>query len=67
MRHGWQCDSCGKVDSKQPWNCPTCGKEVCEYCFERYAHCKECSQKALRTLDLIRRANAHGWDFDEVI
>ncbi len=66
MRHVWQCDSCGKVDQKQPWNCPACGAETCEHCFDSYAHCKKCAASVAR-LDMIRRANAHGWDFDEVI
>lgn len=66
MRFGWKCDSCGKVDQKQPWNCPTCGTETCEHCFDSYAHCKKCAQ-SIERLDVIRRANAHGWDFDEVI
>ncbi len=37
----WVCDSCGKSHpSIEPWKCPSCGKEVCERCFDRFAHCK---------------------------
>lgn len=66
MRRGWQCDSCGKVDAKQPWNCPTCRAEVYEHCFDSYAHCKKCAAVIAR-LDMIRCANAHGFDFDEAL
>lgn len=41
---GWQCDNCQKIDSNLPWTCPCCKKEVCEYCFGSYHHCKECSK-----------------------
>lgn len=42
----WKC-ICGKIDNKKPWACPDCGKEVCEYCFDYFMHCKECSAKQI--------------------
>lgn len=43
MRRGWICDACGRGVEIQPWKCPGCGREVCENCFDQYAHCKTCA------------------------
>lgn len=59
---GWKCDSCGRViDEKydKPWPCPGCGNEVCEYCFDSFAHCETCA--AGKTDEELRlAANAAG-------
>ena len=64
MIRGWICETCGKGSRTQPWNCPTCRKEVCECCFDSYAHCSQCAMKFTES-QLIHAANAQGFDFDE--
>jgi len=58
----WICEGCGKPDTARPWNCPTCHKEVCEKCFDKYAHCKECSAR-LKDSEMISAGEAEGFDF----
>lgn len=65
LRAMWECQ-CGKVDTKQPWKCPGCGKEVCEWCFDYYMHCRECSAKHSDKSVLKRAAETmYMVDFDE--
>lgn len=63
MKLGYQCDGCKKFTSDIPWNCPGCGVEVCELCFDSYAHCKTCCAY-LDDEILKRNAYKFGWDFD---
>lgn len=61
----WVCESCshGQKARLNVWNCPGCGKEICESCFDRYAHCKPCA--AGKTDEELRQAaNAKGHDFE---
>lgn len=61
----WICERCGHGQKfrSNVWNCPGCGKEVCDSCFDRYAHCKECAAgKPDEQLRLA--ANAAEFDFD---
>lgn len=60
---GWMCETCKRFSSAQPWCCPTCREEVCDRCFDTYAHCKSCSRKFTVT-QLIHAANSQGFDFD---
>lgn len=63
---GWKCDSCGEIDQNgRPWNCPGCDEEVCENCFDSFAHCEMCA--AVKTDEELRlAANAAGWNFEAI-
>lgn len=60
----WICETCNKSNknAQDIWNCPSCDKEICENCFDRYAHCYECS-KEKSDKELILAASNEGWDF----
>lgn len=58
----WICEGCGKPDATRPCNCPSCRKEVCEHCFDVFAHCKECAAKLTRE-ELVNAGNAEGFEF----
>lgn len=62
----WQCETCeeGHTFYYQIWICPGCEKEICENCFDRFAHCKECA-KGKTDKELIDAANKLDWDFEE--
>lgn len=59
----WVCDSCNESDESKPWNCPGCGKEVCENCFDSFAHCSRCTD-GKTDKELIEAAKLCGFDFD---
>lgn len=61
---GWKCQGCNQFVSTQPWCCPTCRKEICDMCFDKYAHCKDCAGRFTDD-QLIHAANAQGFDFEE--
>lgn len=60
----WKCDNCEEHRKSRFdfWPCPGCNKEVCEGCFDRFGHCKECS-KGKTDEELRLAANATG-NFD---
>ncbi len=60
---GWQCETCKRFSLDRPWCCPTCRTEICDTCFDRYAHCKGCTAKSTDD-QLIHAANSQGWSFD---
>ncbi len=62
----WVCDICHQHDMAKPWICPGCKRETCERCFSAFAHCRECSA-GKSNIELMKAANAAGWDFDLVI
>lgn len=61
----YSCDNCntayGYGWSYSIWDCPGCGQEVCEDCFDKLAHCKECAEGVAERV-LIERANENGYD-----
>lgn len=59
----WRCDTCRGCGPSKPWECPKCKKETCESCFDRYCHCKTCSEGKTDE-ELWLAANADGYDFD---
>ena len=63
MKKGWQCEGCNRFSESEPWKCPGCKKEICDGCFDTYAHCKVCT-KILTKEALISKANSEGWEFD---
>lgn len=62
----WVCESCsGLLPFRHSiWNCVECNKEICDHCFDMYAHCKQCSAEKTRE-ELRLAANAKGWDFEK--
>ena len=64
MYMAWICETCeAKHKSRNNgWDCPGCSREVCESCFDRYAHCKPCS-KGKTDEELRLAANTAGFDF----
>lgn len=58
----YKCESCCRYNSNIPWDCPVCGKETCDYCFDRFGLCKDCSNGKTDSecLELSKRG---GWDW----
>lgn len=46
MQRGYQCESCKKwhYRMRDIFLCQFCEKEICEYCMDKCATCKECAQ-----------------------
>lgn len=65
-KHVWQCETCNECHTfyDNIWECPGCRKEICESCFDKFAHCKECA-KDKTDKELIAASAIFGWEFDE--
>ncbi len=58
------CESCERPNERMSdvWLCPGCKKEVCENCFDSFAHCSSCSRSMSQSA-LLKSARDAGWEF----